>query len=133
MAKRTEITNTDSIIDSRDVSERIDYLKEAQDAAEADGPDALAEWQDGDEAEELARLRALEDAVSSSEWRHGLTLIHENYFEDHARELAEDIHGNEIRNESWPFDYIDWEAAAAALQSDYSCVDFDGETYWYQG
>jgi len=55
------------------------------------------------------------------------TLIHEDYFQTYAQQIAEDCGGD---TREWPFCHIDWEAAAEALQMDYTCVDFDGETYY---
>jgi hypothetical protein len=34
---------------------------------------------------------------------------------------------------AWPRNCIDWKEAAEQLQQDYSCVEFDGTTYWYRG
>jgi hypothetical protein len=92
---------------------------------------ALSEWDNGDDAEELKALKALQDqAEGYSDWQHGAQLISDYYFEDYARDLAEDLHGSAVRNVSWPFDCIDWKQAAEALQQDYTSVDFDGNTYW---
>lgn len=64
----------------------------------------------------------------SSDWNHGEALIRDSYFEDYARQMAEDIGGD--ANTNWPNCHIDWEAAAEALQMDYTQVDFDSVTYW---
>ena len=45
------------------------------------------------------------------------------------RQMAEDI-GAISGDESWPLNYIDWAAAAEALQMDYTSIDFDGVEYW---
>jgi len=44
------------------------------------------------------------------EWKYGITLIHENYFEQYARDLAEDIRslGPGVDIHDWPFNHIDW-------------------------
>lgn len=110
-------TNNDDVIDSRSVIARIDELE---------GEDEL----DDDDREELAALRAFaEEGESLSDWQYGETLIRDSYFEDYARELAEDI-GAVNPNASWPLTYIDWEAASDALKMDYTSLDFDGVTYW---
>ncbi len=57
-------------------------------------------------------------------------LIHEAYFEDYARQLADDLALYNDRNVSWPYTCIDWAQAAEELKQDYTSVDFDGETYW---
>lgn len=143
-----EIDNAADIIDSRDVIERIEELQDerqpladALEEAEADddaaateaAQTALQEWDATEEGEELRALLALQDeAEGYSDWQHGAALIRDSYFEDYARDLAEDLHGNAIRNAEWPYSHIDWEAAADALKQDYTCVDFAGVDYWVQ-
>lgn len=60
---------------------------------------------------------------------YGATLVRDSYFEDYARELAEDC-GLIQRDAHWPNDCIDWERAARELQMDYTSVEFDGVEYW---
>ena len=107
--------------------------------AEEDAKNALAtaqanvkDWDESDEGQELAKLKAFAEEAEgyAEDWRYGATLIHEDYFEDHARELAEDLGYYNNKNERWPYTCIDWEKAAEELQQDYTSVDFDGETYW---
>jgi len=155
-----EITNSADIIEGRDVSDRIDYLEgerntlesaviEAQEAlseaesawiagdepeacfdatefneAVEEASQALKEWDESEEAEELKKLKALYDDISRDS-----TLIRESYFEDYAQQLADDL-GYTSSKMQWPYTCIDWEKAARELQSDYSCVDFDGVTYY---
>ena len=149
-----EGSNDEDILDSRDVIERFEEL-EAERAALAeaveeagaeveasddagilhaqrefdDARDDLREW-DGENRHELDALREFIDE-GSDEWRHGETLIRESYFEDYARELADDI-GAVSGNESWPLTCIDWERAARELRMDYTSADFDGITYYYR-
>lgn len=108
----------EDIIDSRDIIERLDELN-AQDA------------RDELEEEERAILADLDEQGRSSapDWTYGEGMIRDDYFEDYARDLAEDI-GAINRDASWPNTYIDWPAAAAALQMDYSSIEIDGLTYW---
>ena len=121
----TKISNKDDVIDSRDVIVRIEEL-EAVDGIE----DKINNLVEDDEAAELVALRALAaEGETACDWTYGEMLIRESYFEDYARELAEDIHGHAIRDASWPFDCIDWEAAAEALKQDYAEVDYDGVAY----
>lgn len=116
------ISNSDDIIDSRDVIARIEELEEMREEESDD-------WTDDDEIE-LAELRDLaERGEICTDWVHGATLIRDSYFETYAEQLAEDI-GAIGRDMPWPLDYIDWEAAAAALQQDYTSVEYGGETYW---
>ena len=101
--------------------------------SELDDEDFLEEWQnttsDGEEHKSIADL---EEEINSSEWRHGLQLIADSYFTQYAEELAEDLGITSSKFQDWPYNCIDWEKAASELQYDYSCVDFDGETYWYR-
>lgn len=75
---------------------------------------------------------ALEDYGDSYE----PTLIAENYFEEYAEQLAEDIcpwpSGSREHDalSSWPYRHIDWEAAARELKYDYTSVTFDGGEYY---
>lgn len=86
-------------------------------------------WDEGDDGQELAALKALEEEASGSpDWRYGETLIRESYFETYAQELAEDCCDMSAGNR-WPFTCIDWAKAAKDLKQDYFEVDFDGVTY----
>lgn len=138
-----EITNSEDIIDSRDVIARIEYLQDERDNLEelitedgisdevkAERERALAEWDNGDEGQELKALKALaEEASGYPDWTYGEMLIRDSYFEDYARELAEDI-GAIPKNLGWPCNHIDWEGATNALKMDYFSVEFDGVEYW---
>jgi len=84
--------------------------------------DTLAEWRS------LYKLDQ-EGRDATSEWLDGEALIRDSYFEDYARELAQDI-GAIGKGEVWPLTCIDWEHAARELQHDYTTVDFDGVEYW---
>lgn len=113
-----DISNTQDIIDSRDIIERIEELE--------------AEVLDDEEQTELATLKALIEDLSGNSGdspEYGITLIHEHYFEDYAQELAEDI-GAIPKDLTWPAYCIDWERAAHDLKMDYTSVEFDGETYY---
>ena len=131
-----KISNTDDIIDSRDVIARIEELEAERDeyeAARAESTAMMLSWeqQNEDEAAELAALCALRDQGDDSpDWQYGETLIRDSYFRDYAQELAEncgDVIWAELR---WPLTCIDWAQAARELRMDYTPVDFDGVTYW---
>lgn len=83
-----------------------------------------------EEAEELAELLDLQSqAEGYCDWRHGCTLINDDYFKEYAQEFAEDI-GAINHDATWPNTCIDWEQAAEELQMDYTSVDFGGETFY---
>jgi hypothetical protein len=142
------VNNYADVLDSRDIIERINELEsdiesqrehygmlwdendEVQGRDRTEYVDVSMEESHQDELDELKALRDLQNECEGySDWRHGETLIRDSYFEDYARELAED--GGMLKdNESWPYTCIDWEKAARELRYDYSAVDFDGVTYW---
>ena len=123
---------TSNIIDIRDVIARVEELE-----------DELSPMEENDrfyfeEREELALLTALLDDLKGcggdEDWRgdwYPLTLIQDFYFEEFAQEEAESL-GLIKADIWWPYNCIDWERAAWELRSDYSSVEFDGETYWYR-
>ena len=65
------------------------------------------------------------------DFMHGVTLVHEDHFEDHARDLAEDT-GLIDREASWPHTCIDWEQAANELRMDYTEIEIENETFLYR-
>ena len=109
-----KITNDSDTIDSRDITERIDDIRQA-----------------GGDSPELNTLIALakDGAEYAPDWEYGATLIRDTYFQEYAQELARDI-GVLDYNLSWPSSHIDWEAAANELKMDYAVVDFDGVDYY---
>ncbi len=114
---KRDISNRADVLDTGDIIDRIEEL---------DGTE------DDDEKEELITLQKLiEDVrdVSGDSPEAGVQLIRDFYFEEYAREFAEDI-GAINRDMNWPLNCIDWEQAATELQYDYSSVDFDGAEYW---
>jgi antirestriction protein len=126
-----EVSSGDNIIDSRDVIARVSELEGIEEDHEEDPEiDGL----DEEERDELAALRefAEEGESATSEWHHGAQFIRESHFEDYAREFAEDM-GALPRDAGWPSGYIDWEAAAEALQMDYTSAEFEGVTYYVIG
>lgn len=123
------ISNSDDIIDSRDVIARINYLEDEIGNFEEDPEWPLDEPIEDTRAELKLLLVLKEEAEGYSEWEHGAAMIRDSYFENYAREFAEDI-GAVSRNEDWPKCHIDWEAAADSLRQDYTSVEFDGVTYW---
>lgn len=125
-----EISNSEDIIDVRNVIERVEELREMRD-------DDAEHFADGEEAELSALeslLKDLADYGGDHQWEgqwYPVSLIRDSYFEDHAREMAEDT-GAISRDAEWPNNHIDWPAAARELQQDYSSVKFNGVTFWYR-
>ncbi len=124
-------TKFDDVIDSRDIIARIEQLS----ALREPGPVDLGDDDDNatDQDQLFAELAALEALAKQGEdyaddWEYGETLIRDSYFEDYARELAEDI--DAVKSDTWPNNCIDWKRAARELQMDYTAIDFDGVTYW---
>jgi hypothetical protein len=140
--RRNEISNSDSVIDSRDVISRIDELEAERDDARGewdgesltDKPDALTEWEEdfGDELRALLKLQ--EEAEGSPDWTHGETLIRDSHFTDYIEQLIDDCYElpKELTSGQWPWRHIqvDFEAAAEEAKYDYMSVDFDGVEYW---
>jgi len=119
-------------LDTRELAER---QRELQEALSLDAEPGALDDLDMTRAEALAELAELDTLESEvTDWQYGASLIPEDEFEEHARQLAEDIgaidEGN--RPDRWPFTCIDWSQAADELQSDYSEVTYQGVTYYYR-
>lgn len=132
-------TNTDDIIDSREVIEAIDHAyAEYVEACEAEELTAhtVTMWfvhqcidgPLGNEDPEMVALVKLAEEASdyAADWQYGVTLIRDSYFQSYAMDFADDI-GAIPAEYSWPTSCIDWEQAAREL---HTSVDFDGVTYW---
>lgn len=109
-------------LDTQALQEELDDLE----SREGDEDDPL----DTEETDRLGKLRMLESELDGK--IEDADIIAEDDFEDHARQLAEDVAGSEAFK-AWPFTCIDWEQAANELQQDYSCITFDGEDYYTRG
>lgn len=117
----TEICNSEDYIDSREIIDRIADLADA----------AQRILLQPHEYVELHHLQKIADECDSEDWEHGVTLIHEAYFEIYAKDLAWDI-GAVSSDHEWPLTCIDWDQAAQELLCDYTPVKFNGVTYWYR-
>lgn len=152
-----EISNSDDVIDSREVIERIEELEtERSDLSDAwdeartardetaeedteahaaatkvviDARTALQDW-DSDYGDELKALQALQDEAEgyAPDWKHGATLVRDSYFTEYAEELCKDI--GDMPKEIPSYIVIDWEATAENIKQDYTSVEFDSVTYW---
>lgn len=112
------------VFDIRDVIKRFEEIENSTEEDEID--------------EERQTIQAFLDEVRGAggdeNWRgdwYPVGFIADSYFEDYARELADDI-GAVNEKLSWPNNCIDWEEAAKQLQADYSSVEVCGSTYWYR-
>jgi hypothetical protein len=120
------ISNTDNVIDSRDVIKRIEELQDEQTNWDDEG--SWAE-ENEDDAAELSALLALQEEAEgySEDWKHGSTLIHRDYFVKYCEELVKDI--GDLPNEIPSYIEIDWIATAGNLEQNYTSVDFGGKEY----
>lgn len=129
-----EITNSDDYIDVRDVIARVEALESelSEDAETSEDEEERLSFAELLTLREL--LEKLEGNGGDEEWRgswYPIGLVRESYFEDFARQEAEDL--DLIKSDArWPYTCIDWERAAEELKQDYSEVDFDGVTYYFR-
>ena len=142
------ITNTEDVIDSRDIIERIEELEENLETCPHCGegiyfeddetnfvcPECEKPVFDDLEEDELDALKALQDeADGSPDWPHGKTLIRDSYFTEYAEELCKDI-GDLPHELPWYIEnHIDWDGVAEELKADYMDVDFGGVSYFIRG
>lgn len=126
------IYNTDDIIDSREIIDRIEELRQMRSEMLEEAREtgcAKGTWETTEEAEELCALVSLakEAENESSDWSYGATLIARSYFVEYVQDMLADI-GDIPRNLP---DYIeiDWAATARNIEADYVTIDFDGVEY----
>ena len=118
-----EITGGEDILDPRDIAERLKYLTRERDRLESS---QLDEFLDENEEEIDALQEVADEGIDD-------TLVHEDYFQEYAEELAADIGAIDHRpRDRWPYTCIDWEQAAEELKQDYSVIDIRGGTYYYR-
>lgn len=155
---KNPISNTDDIIDSRDVIARIEELTDERDslqsdldeaqadldaltdadadayalsqAAVTDARDAMTEWNESAEADELRILESLQSDAEgcASDWHCGSSLIRDSYFVEYCEEMVKDV--GDLPQNIPPYLVIDWEKTADNLRVDYTSVDFDDIEYW---
>ena len=136
-----EISNSEDVMDSRDVMERLDELEmERQDLVDAvqsageaedfESSKVSLELWDDDHGDELKTLKSLaeEGENLTREWRDGATLIRESYWVEYVEDLCKDI--GDMPREIPHYIVIDWESTADNIAVDYSTLDFDGVTYY---
>ena len=123
----TDISNSNDVLDVRDIIARVEELREQVE------PESL----DEDEAAELATLTDLLDQLKGyggdeqweGDWYPG-TLIRRSYFVEYCEELVKDI--GDLPRDLPSYLEIDWTATANNLEVDYSTVDYDGVEYLYR-
>ncbi len=138
---RTAVDNSESVLDSRNIIERIEEIEQAREAyiEENAGEDVSADVRasQGDawalffpeDAAELAALSKLaKEAEGADDWHHGAALIRDDYFVEYVREMLEDC--GEIPRDLPHYVAVDWHKTADNVRVDYFDVDFDGVTYW---
>jgi len=153
-------TNSDDVIDSRDVIARIEELEaereeladavdEAQsvvtdaglnrldddefEAAQEDAKAAhiaLADWDASEEAQELKDLLALQDGAEGYSDWRDGATLIRDSYFEDYAQEFAEDIGAINANASWPNSCIDWAQAASELQMDYTSVEFGDVTYW---
>ena len=104
-----EDMKNEDMITKKDLLERYDELIDDENL-------------DDDEQEELELLDGIISDMNDLDDEEAL--INEGYFEDYARDMAEDAYG--VETDQWPFSCIDWTHAASELEYDYTNYDVDG-------
>lgn len=126
------IDNSQDVIDSRDIIERIEELESLQadmveqlDKGEISESDMLVF--DNDEGKELDSLRELAEQCQdyASDWLYGETLIHRDYFKTYMDDMIADCYELPSDMPAWMSIVLDY----YALEQDYSSVDFDGQEF----
>jgi hypothetical protein len=131
-----EIARAD-VIDVRDLDILASDLMDVSEDVDADEADRL------DARAFLADLRDLLTSMGGEAeyvgsggfefWSHSndVTLINEGYFQEYAKDYAEEI-GAVNADARWPNSCIDWEQAADELRSDYTSAEIAGVTFYYR-
>lgn len=111
------------VIDLRDIAEQAAEI----DAVIADGGTidaAAAAWREA-VADLERQLWTDLDAYA----RNAPVMVSDAHFAAYAEEYADEI-GRVSGTAEWPFNHIDWQAAADDLKADYMEVTFGGESYY---
>lgn len=113
---------SDAILDVRDIIEYYESLDENS-AEELEEKEFIKE----------NILDELKGNGDDEEWQgdwYPVTLVAERYFEEYAMELAYDCY-DVPNNNHWPYNHIDWAAAANELLEDYCEINikYDSRNY----
>lgn len=136
---------SNQVLDTRDLAERRDELKEqifnsfietfehyAEQTESFDDilfdEDEIESWVDDwkDELEEIEEVDELEKYIT--DFQYGETLIHESYFTEYCEELCKDF--GYISKDFPLWIEIDWDSTAENIKIDYSECTYQGETYY---
>src|ERR1019366_6195661 len=130
MSVRTESLSdilSDTRIDSRDL---VELRADLQDQMSEELPDKIQE----ELAEDIATITDIEteaEQYAGDNMRDGIFFIARIDFVEYAKELADDI-GAIPAEVSWPNEHIEWQAAADALEQDYTEITIKGREYLYR-
>jgi hypothetical protein len=145
----TSITNDEDIIDTRELIARIEDLESMKAALEEDVENATTQVEASDATRALnvfaqdegLELKLLLDFASECEtlrdYHYGETLIRETYFTTYIERLIDECYPmpEGFDSGNWPFSHMkfDFEGAAEEAKIDYTCIEFDGVTYYARG
>lgn len=117
--------------DVYDLDEMISYEPEEDDDHYEDYEDEFNTFRDtwADELQEIRNIDEIESDIGSREFQYGITLIPVDDFEEYAQDYTRELY-NLSDIPSWI--EIDWDATAHNLSSDFSSVEYDGDSYYYQ-
>jgi hypothetical protein len=142
------ITSTDNVITRQDIENRIEELESIRtdlqdtydEAVEAAGDradtdrnadmneaeEALTDFDNSDDAEELIALKELLDDIGGCD-----ELINDSYFLDYIKDIIDECYGINTSGD-WPYRHMamDYDAAAEEAKQDYISVEYDGQTFW---
>lgn len=117
---------SDDILDLRDLAD--DWRELLDDNGKPSNASEVARVRQFQSLCEQLRCEATPDGLEEYGNDFEPTLIGEWYFEQYARDLAEET-GSYDPSASWPLNCIDWEKAADELRQDYTSVSFGGWAY----
>lgn len=141
----------DTIIDSRDLANRLEELREMKQAIEdaeerlqrlriVENPSdneleqaekALEDAKEAFGEDEASELKDLENAESEiPEFTSGNTLVPRDEWIEYVEELVKDI--GDLPKKIPHYIVIDWEATAKNIEADYSEIEIQGTTFLYR-
>lgn len=115
------ISNAANRISSFDIEARIEDLKSF--------PFGELSESSQEELVDLIDLSSICRDVFNDDWEFGTELINDAYFEEFAREYAQET-GALSNVHSWPLSHVNWATAASDLKMEYTPVEFNGVTFY---